>query len=64
MPIVNTAPEQRPDHGGQLRPSRRILQVGALACVLASLPSPLFDLDRHQVPKEVVLHAVAGLAAV
>ena len=41
-----------------------MLQLGALACVLASLPSSLFDLDRHQVPKELVLHLTAGLAAV
>jgi hypothetical protein len=41
-----------------------VLQLGAVACVLASLPSPLFDLDRHQVPKELVLHLTAGLAAV
>ena len=32
--------------------------------MLASLPSPLFDLDRHQVPKELVLHLAAGVAAV
>jgi O-antigen ligase len=47
-----------------MRAARRVLQVGALACVLASAPSPLFDLDRHQVPKELVLHVAAGLAAV
>ena len=47
-----------------MRAARRVLQLGALACVLASLPSPLFDLDRHQVPKELVLHLTAGLAAV
>ena len=47
-----------------MRAARRVLQLGAVACVLASLPSPLFDLDRHQVPKELVLHVAAGLAAV
>ena len=47
-----------------MRAARRVLQLGAVACVLASLPSPLFDLDRHQVPKELVLHLTAGLAAV
>ncbi len=46
-----------------MRGSRRVLQVGAILCVLASLPAPLFDLDRHQVPKELVLHAAAGGAA-
>ncbi len=45
-----------------MRAARRVLQLGAVACVLASLPSPLFDLDRHQVPKELVLHVAAGLA--
>ncbi len=47
-----------------VRAARRVLQLGVLACVLASLPSPLFDLDRHQVPKELVLHVAAGLAAI
>ncbi len=46
-----------------MRAARRVLQIGAIFCVLASLPSPLFDLDRHQIPKELVLHVVAGLAA-
>jgi hypothetical protein len=39
------------------------LQFGALACVLAALPFPLFDLDRHSVPKELVLHATALVSA-
>lgn len=46
-----------------MRAARRVLQIGAVFCVLASLPSPLFDLDRHQIPKELVLHVIAGLAA-
>ena len=40
-----------------------ILCAGALAVVLVATPSPIFDLDRHAVPKELVLHltALAGL---
>jgi O-antigen ligase len=41
-----------------------LLQAGALATVLAAAPFPLFDLDRHAVPKELALHlAGAGAAA-
>lgn len=39
-----------------------LLVLGAVAVVLAGVPSPLFDLDRHAVPKELVVHAVALLA--
>lgn len=39
-----------------------VVAAGALACVLAAIPSPLFDLDRHSVPKELVLHVAAGAA--
>lgn len=45
-----------------MRAVRRVLQVGCLLCVLASLPSSLFDLDRHQVPKELVLQLTAVAA--
>ena len=44
-----------------MRAARRVLQLGAVACVLASLPSPLFDLDRHQVPKELVSQYVEAI---
>lgn len=47
----------------QLRSARRTLQFGALLVVLAAVPAPLFDLDRYQVPKELVLHAAAFGAA-
>jgi O-antigen ligase len=40
-----------------------LLQAGIIACVLAALPYPLFDLDRHAVPKELALHLAAGGAA-
>ncbi|HKP28367.1 MAG TPA: O-antigen ligase family protein [Gemmatimonadales bacterium] len=41
-----------------------LLVAGALAVVLVVTTSPVFDLDRHAVPKELVLHATAllGLA--
>jgi hypothetical protein len=41
-----------------------ILVAGAMAVVLAVTTSPVFDLDRHAVPKELVLHltALLGLA--
>ena len=40
-----------------------ILCTGALAVVLVATSSPIFDLDRHAVPKELALHltALAGL---
>jgi O-Antigen ligase len=39
-----------------------LLGLGALGVVLAGVPSELFDLDRHSVPKELVVHCVALLA--
>jgi O-antigen ligase len=40
-----------------------VIQLGAIAVVLMALPYKAFDLDRYFVPKEVVLHVAAGLAA-
>lgn len=42
-----------------IRAARRILQIGVLLVVLAVVSGPLFDLDRFQVPKELVLHLAA-----
>jgi O-antigen ligase len=42
----------------------RVLQIGSIAVVLASLPYKAFDLDRYFVPKELVLHVCAAVAAV
>ncbi|HET8633840.1 MAG TPA: O-antigen ligase family protein, partial [Gemmatimonadales bacterium] len=42
-----------------IRAARRILQIGALLVMLAVVSGPLFDLDRFQVPKELVLHLAA-----
>jgi O-antigen ligase len=39
-----------------------LLGLGALGVVLAGVRSELFDLDRHSVPKELVVHCVALLA--
>ncbi|HEV7241715.1 MAG TPA: O-antigen ligase family protein [Thermoanaerobaculia bacterium] len=44
------------------RAALRIVQLGAIAIVLAASPREVFDLDRFLVPKEVVLHATALLA--
>jgi O-antigen ligase len=46
----------------QERLALRILQLGALAVVLASTTLIAFDLDRFFVIKELVLHATAALA--
>jgi len=44
------------------RAALRIVQLGAIAVVLAASPREVFDLDRFLVPKELVLHATALLA--
>src|ERR1041385_2215520 len=45
------------------RLSLHVLQIGAVAVVLAALPYKAFDLDRYFVPKELVLHIAAALTA-
>src|SRR5437763_16698553 len=40
-----------------------LLQIGAVAIVLAAVPYKQFDLDRYFVPKELVLHVAAAVAA-
>jgi O-antigen ligase len=39
-----------------------LLGLGALAVVLAAVPSELFELDRYAVPKELALHGTVLLA--
>lgn len=39
-----------------------LLGAGAMAAVFAAVPSPLVDLDRYSVPKELVLHLTAFIA--
>ena len=46
------------------RMALRVLQVGAIAVVLAAAPYKAFDLDRFFVPKELILHATALVATV
>ena len=40
-----------------------LLQFGAIAIVLAAVPYKTFDLDRFFVPKELILHVTAVVAA-
>ncbi|HEV2147651.1 MAG TPA: hypothetical protein VGR37_09645, partial [Longimicrobiaceae bacterium] len=42
----------------------RVLQLGALAVVLAAATYRVFELDRFFVPKEAVLHLTAFLAGI
>src|SRR5579884_2488866 len=53
-----------PQAGARDRIALHLLQLGAVAVVLVALPYKLFDLDRYFVPKELVLHAAAGIAAI
>jgi Lipid A core - O-antigen ligase and related enzymes len=48
---------------GRDRLTLYVLQLGAIAVVLAASPYKLFDLDRYFVPKELVLHLCAAIAA-
>lgn len=53
-----------PSAGARERIALHVLQLGAIAVVLVALPYKLFDLDRYFVPKELALHAAAGISAV
>lgn len=48
--------------GPSTRAALLVLQVAAVAVVIAALPIPLFDLDRYTIPKELVVE-FAALAA-
>ncbi|HEX8944363.1 MAG TPA: O-antigen ligase family protein [Gemmatimonadaceae bacterium] len=48
---------------GRDRLTLHVLQLGAIAVVLAASPYKAFDLDRYFVPKELVLHLCAAIAA-
>src|SRR5882672_10806452 len=52
-----------PTHHGAERIALRVLQIGAIAAVLAVSTRHVFDLDRFLVPKEFVLHVTALFAA-
>ncbi|HEV7572390.1 MAG TPA: hypothetical protein VGQ21_12905, partial [Thermoanaerobaculia bacterium] len=56
MSIVGVEPRQC----GSL--ALRVLQIGAIAVILAVTTFHIFELDRFFIPKELVLHAAAALA--
>src|SRR4051794_35763815 len=56
MTVVDMEPKPR----GSL--ALRVLQLGAIAVVLAVTTFHAFELDRFFVPKELVLHLAAALA--
>src|SRR5690349_20885647 len=63
--MLETSPPPAPsDPQPRGRIALRVLQIGSIAVVLASLPYKAFDLDRSFVPKELVLHVCAVVAAV
>lgn len=49
-------------HRWQERLAAHLLGAGLVLAVLAALPAAPTDLDRHQLPKESVVHAVTWLA--
>jgi len=49
--------------GGAERIAMRVVQLGAIAVVLAVSTRHIFDLDRFLIPKELVLHLTALLGA-
>lgn len=55
--VSTTAPATRAE-----RLALRVVQLGAIAVVLAATTHRAFDLDRFFVPKELVLHVTAALA--
>jgi hypothetical protein len=56
MTVVEVAPRA----AGSL--ALRVVQIGAIAVVLAVTTFHIFELDRFFIPKELVLHAAAALA--
>ncbi|HEX6558323.1 MAG TPA: O-antigen ligase family protein [Longimicrobiales bacterium] len=55
---ISTAPDRRE------KLALRVLQLGALAVVLAAAEYKAFELDRYFIPKELALHLTAFLAGV
>ena len=51
-----------PAADGPTRAAFRLLQIGVLAVVVAAAPYPIFDLERHALPKELVAE-LAGFGA-
>jgi O-antigen ligase len=68
FPRVLQTPRMRPDAAPPVptlaeRAALIVLQVGAIAVVVAAAVYKQFELDRFFVPKELVLHVVATVAA-
>ena len=61
---VELAPVLAPAPTAAERLAARVMQLGAIAAVLAVSTHKVFELDRFLVPKELVLHATALLAGV
>lgn len=61
--VVPPLPSGPPDLSPRrARATALLLSLLALAVVLGGIPSPLFDLDRHAVPKETLVHLAALVA--
>jgi O-antigen ligase len=50
--------------GARDRVALYVLGAGAIAAVLIAMPYKAFDLDRYFIPKELVLHLCAAVAAI
>jgi O-antigen ligase len=59
IPVVGTVVEVP---GAGTRLALRVVQLGAIAVVVAAATLNVFELDRFFIPKELVLHATAFLA--
>ncbi len=71
LPTVMSLPAAPPLPGQNARRSSRlggalavIVGAAALVAVVAVVPSPLFDLDRFSIPKELVLHLTATICGI
>jgi O-antigen ligase len=65
--VVHAVQGSLPEASVVSTPARAVavlLQAGLIAVTLVALPYKLFDLDRYFVPKELVLHLVALVAAI
>jgi O-antigen ligase len=64
MATASLRTEPAAEAGLRSRVVLRMLQLGVIGVVLAALPYPLFDLDRHAVPKELVAELTGFGAAI
>ncbi|HET7584432.1 MAG TPA: tetratricopeptide repeat protein [Gemmatimonadaceae bacterium] len=63
-PALGAWAEERPRAPRALRTAVGVVQAGMVIAVLAVVPYKAFELDRFFIPKELVLHATAAVAAV